>query len=76
MRYFDYISGTFVGWLKRIVNLETRMNSRECFTKLKSYTTTEMNAIENPEAGYLIWNTTVPAVYVYTGSAWAKTSSL
>lgn len=71
MKNLDYIIKSSKGVLGRIINLETRVNDRECFTKLKNYTTTEMNAIENPEVGYMIFNTTANAPYVYKSGGWA-----
>ena len=35
-------------------------------------TTTQMNAISNPQPGSLVYNTTENTIYFYTGSAWRK----
>lgn len=37
---------------------------------LPSYTTTEMEAIQNPATGLMIFNTTTGSVKTYDGSAW------
>jgi len=40
--------------------------------KLKNYTTTQINALSSPEAGDIVFNTTLELVCVYNGSAWRK----
>lgn len=37
---------------------------------LPSVTTSQMNAIQNPATGLMVFNTTVGAVRTYNGSAW------
>lgn len=71
MKWLDFIKNSGSSVFKEINSLKTRMNKRECYTKLKSYTTAEMNAIPDPEVGYLIYNTTATAVYIYKISGWA-----
>lgn len=40
--------------------------------KLKNYTTAQINALSSPEAGDMVFNTTLGQVCVYDGSAWQK----
>ena len=70
MKWMNYVRKTGSNVYKLIADLSSRMNKRECYTKLKSYTTTEMNAIVDPEVGYLIYNTSATAVYVYKAAGW------
>lgn len=42
--------------------------------QLAVLTTTQMNAVASPSAGMLIYNTTVPALYYFNGSAWVAVS--
>ncbi len=70
MKFLDYISGVGGKVSSLISKLTSRMDKRECYTKLKSYTTTEMNAIPSPEVGYLVYNTTTTSVYVYKIVGW------
>ena len=37
---------------------------------LPNYTTTQINAIANPQTGLMVYNTTTSAVTYYNGSAW------
>lgn len=71
MKWMDYVRKTGSNVYKLIASLTSRMDKRECYTKLKSYTTTEMNAIPDPEVGYQIFNTTANAPYVYKSGGWA-----
>ncbi len=38
--------------------------------KLPSFTTTQMNAIANPEESRIIYNSTAKALYFHNGTAW------
>jgi hypothetical protein len=71
MKWLNYLSNTGAAINKRFSKVETRVSNIECFGKLKSYTTTEMNAITNPEVGFTIFNTTADAPYVYKSGGWA-----
>src|SRR6056300_1570083 len=42
--------------------------------RLKSYTTTEINALTGMSAGDTIYNSTVGTLYVYNGNIWAAMS--
>ncbi|MBU2996347.1 hypothetical protein KO500_07870 [Cellulophaga baltica] len=44
-------------------------------TKLHEVTTAEMNSIDSPEAGSLIFNTTENKLYYYNGTEWVNTKS-
>lgn len=41
--------------------------------KLTPYTTTEMNLIDSPEAGWLIFNSDESEPFYYSGSDWLST---
>lgn len=43
--------------------------------KLKNYTTTEINALSSPEAGDVVYNTTLAKICFYNGSAWQQVTS-
>lgn len=47
----------------------------ELSAKLKSYTTTEINALSGPQAGDVVYNTTLNQICFYNGSAWQKVDS-
>ena len=38
--------------------------------QLPSFTTTQINAIQNPATGLMVYNSTTSAVTYYNGSAW------
>lgn len=40
-----------------------------------SYTTTERDALKNPKAGMVIYNSTTSKINFYNGSAWAAITS-
>lgn len=44
------------------------------FIKLKSYTTTEINAIVSPQSGMIVYNSTIAALCFYDGTAWKRVS--
>ena len=43
--------------------------------KLKSYTTTEINALASPQAGDSVYNSTLNQICFYNGTAWQKVTS-
>ena len=43
--------------------------------EIHKVTTTEMNNINGPQAGSLVYNTTEDAIFFYTGAAWKKLRS-
>jgi hypothetical protein len=68
MKWLDYLNRTSNGLWKYIKDLLSRMNTRECYTPLKNYTTDEMNALPDPQVGWLIFNTTENEPYVYVAT--------
>jgi hypothetical protein len=38
--------------------------------QLPSFTTTQINAIVNPETGLMVYNSTTSAITYYNGTAW------
>ena len=40
--------------------------------QLKSYTTTQRDALSSPQAGWTIYNSTTNKMNQYTGSAWTE----
>ena len=43
--------------------------------KLKNYTTAQINALSSPEAGDVVYNTTLAKICFYNGSAWQQVTS-
>ena len=62
----------------KVDNIETRSGnnvSMDNALKLKSYTTSQRDALSSPQAGWTILNSTTGKLNFYTGSAWEAVTS-
>ena len=44
----------------------------DCSLNLKSYTTTQRDALSSPQAGWTVFNSTTNKINQYNGSAWEE----
>ena len=59
----------------KVDNIETRSGNNVAMDNalaLKSYTTTERDALSSPQAGWTIYNSSTNKINQYNGSAWEE----
>ena len=65
--WFSVDTAVSANTVMQLSSSEITMNSPVIFP---NFTTTERNAISNPVAGMVVFNTTDTKLQVYTGSGW------